>query len=62
MKIAHISDLHIYSEYLPQNLNKTELLIREAIQNGIDHLVITGDISHCSLPMDYHIFRELMIK
>ncbi|MBN2424699.1 MAG: metallophosphoesterase [Calditrichaceae bacterium] len=62
MKIAHISDLHICSEYLPQNLDKTEFLIRMALQKNIDHLVITGDISHRSLPMDYHMFRELLIK
>ncbi len=62
MKIAHLSDLHICTEFKPENTAKAEFLIRQSAENDIDHLVITGDISNRSQPMDYHVFRELLIK
>jgi 3',5'-cyclic AMP phosphodiesterase CpdA len=62
MKIAHISDLHICANYLKQNITRTETLLKKAKSEAVDHLIVTGDISHTSQPIDYHIFRELLLK
>lgn len=62
MKIAHLSDLHICAKNRPENIERTETLLETALENGMDHLVITGDISHNSQPLDFHILRDLLKK
>jgi 3',5'-cyclic AMP phosphodiesterase CpdA len=60
MKIAHISDLHLSTKYRPENIRKADKLIAHAVKNGIDHLVITGDISHLGETKDYEILRKIL--
>ncbi len=62
MRIAHLSDLHICAEHKSENILYTERLIEAALDRGMDHLVITGDISHNAQPLDFHILRDLLKK
>jgi 3',5'-cyclic AMP phosphodiesterase CpdA len=62
MKIAHLSDLHIYSQHRPKNLLYTELLIEFALDQNIDHLVITGDLTHNSNARDFQALRKTFEK
>jgi 3',5'-cyclic AMP phosphodiesterase CpdA len=60
MKIAHLSDLHLSTRYKQENIGRTDKVIEEAIRSGIDHLVITGDISHLGEVEDYKILRKIL--
>ena len=60
MRIAHISDLHICTKFKRQNILNTIKLIRHALDNGAEHLVITGDISDNANDADFAIFRDIL--
>jgi len=45
MKIAHISDLHLNMFYKDSNLQKIKYLLKYAIAQKPDHIVITGDLT-----------------
>jgi 3',5'-cyclic-AMP phosphodiesterase len=62
MLIAHLSDLHICDKFKEENSEKTERIIERAVENGIDHLVITGDISDNADPKDYNTLRNILAK
>ena len=59
MKIAHLSDVHICQKSRPKNLERTKLLLDYALQQGVDHIVITGDIVHLGEVEDYIALRNL---
>jgi 3',5'-cyclic AMP phosphodiesterase CpdA len=42
-RIAHISDLHISAEHRRTNIRRTKTILRYCVNQGFDHLVITGD-------------------
>ncbi len=58
MKIAHISDLHIFTNHRPENLHNTKQLLEHALRQNVDHFVITGDISHNSDAEDFSMLRK----
>jgi 3',5'-cyclic AMP phosphodiesterase CpdA len=60
MKIAHLSDLHICQKSRPKNLERARLLIDYALQQSVDHFVITGDIIHLNEGEDLVAFRNLL--
>lgn len=60
MKIAHLSDLHICQKSRPKNLERARLLIGYALEQGVDHFVITGDIIHLNQEEDLVAFRNLL--
>ena len=60
MKIAHISDLHLSRIFKRHNIRKTKRLIKYCIEQGFDHLVITGDISDNSEEKDFSILRNIL--
>lgn len=60
IKIAHLSDLHLCKKYKPQNIVKTEKLIKYALEQNVEHFVITGDISDNSNENDYLILRKIL--
>lgn len=59
MKIAHLSDLHISYRNRPMNLKFARRLIEYALEEGVDHFVITGDITHFGEPDDFIALRKL---
>jgi 3',5'-cyclic AMP phosphodiesterase CpdA len=62
MKIAHLSDLHVHSEHRPKNLLYTHRLIDYALKEDVDHLVITGDLTHNAEARDFKILRRTFEK
>lgn len=60
MKIVHVSDLHLDKDFKRTNIRKVETLLKFLSFRDIDHLVITGDISHNVKMDDYIIFRDLL--
>ncbi|MCF8259954.1 MAG: metallophosphoesterase [Melioribacteraceae bacterium] len=60
MKIAHISDLHFNSLYKKYNISQTEKLLALAVENEVDHVVITGDISDNAEEKDFRTFRRML--
>ncbi|MBN2365270.1 MAG: metallophosphoesterase [Calditrichaeota bacterium] len=62
MKIAHLSDLHINSDHRPLNISYTEKLIEQAIQESVDHIIITGDLTHNASDRDFDTLRQIFEK
>lgn len=62
MRILHLTDLHINPDYNRINIDKTESIIARALDYNIDHLAITGDISHDGDKESFFIFREILKK
>ncbi|MEJ5352358.1 MAG: metallophosphoesterase [Melioribacteraceae bacterium] len=60
IKLAHISDLHLCKDYKKQNIHRFNQLIKLAVEENIDHLIITGDISDNSNENDYLILRKIL--
>ncbi|MGB8318439.1 MAG: metallophosphoesterase [Ignavibacteriaceae bacterium] len=60
MKIAHLSDLHFTTFFRKDNLEKIEYLLKYALRNKFDHLVISGDLTHNADPEDFEILRDLL--
>ena len=59
LSIAHISDLHINPQFKKANILRTRLLLRRLAQLGVDHVIVTGDVTSGALPEDYATAREL---
>ncbi|MFA3784067.1 metallophosphoesterase [Melioribacteraceae bacterium 4301-Me] len=62
MKIAHISDLHLSNTFKEKNRFITQRLIEDALENGAEHFVVTGDIADNAQESDFLIFREILEK
>ncbi len=62
MRIAHISDLHLNTFFKNSNLKQIKFLIRYALEQKFDHLVITGDLVDNADPKDFEILRNLFRK
>lgn len=60
MKIVHVSDLHFDKDFKRNNIIKFERLLKFLNKTNIDHLVITGDISHGRRKEDYLILKDLL--
>jgi len=62
MTIAHISDLHINSQYRYANVLRTRQILDKINQLGADHVVVTGDITSGALPEDFATARDLFAE
>lgn len=60
MKLIHISDLHINSAIADSNIEKTIFLLKSAIKTGVDHILISGDITDNGTEKDFDIFRKIL--
>ena len=60
MKIAHISDLHLCGKFKRDNIVKTKKLIIHALEQGVDHFVITGDISDNAQEKDFLSLKKIL--
>jgi len=50
MTFAHLSDLHINDKYYPERSELLHDTLRQCRDRSVDHLVITGDLSHLGRP------------
>lgn len=63
MRIVHISDLHLSSmPHKKNNYTKTKKIIEQAMENGAQHFVFTGDISDNADEKDFKLLRNLLSK
>ncbi|MBN2007823.1 metallophosphoesterase [candidate division KSB1 bacterium] len=59
MKIAHLSDLHISPRSRPENSDYTRRLLNYALEEGVDHIVVTGDLTDLATPDDFLEARKI---
>ncbi len=59
-RIAHISDTHISPEYDRHNIVKLKRLLAHVVDEGFDHVVITGDITGHGEESAYRSIRRLL--
>lgn len=62
MRIIHLSDLHLNPIYNKAYIEKTEAALFHALNNGFDHLVVTGDITHNADEESFLLFRNMLKK
>ena len=62
MKIIHISDLHLNTEYKLSNNEKCTRALEFIVDSGFDHLVISGDITENSERSSYELARKMFRK
>ncbi len=60
MRIAHISDLHLSSFHSRSNIRRTKDLLDRIDREGVDHVVITGDIAGDARREDFLVARKLL--
>jgi len=60
MRIAHLSDLHLCSNYKKSNIVLIKELIEHALNNGAQHFVFTGDITDNAEEKEFLSFREIL--
>ncbi len=57
--IAHISDPHLSRRYYREHIKSLKILLRNILEAGCDHVVISGDIVSTADPDDYFLAREI---
>ena len=62
MKIAHLTDLHVSRKSRPHNLFYTRKLLEYGLEEGVDHFVITGDLTDLGEPDDFYSLRKLFAE
>jgi len=58
-KLVHISDPHLSRQYYREHIKSFKLLLKSAIEDGADHIVITGDIVSTADQNDFYLAREI---
>ncbi len=59
-RVAHISDTHISPEYHRTNIFRLKRLLELAVDDGYDHIAITGDITANAEESGYRSVRRLL--
>ncbi len=62
MRIAHLSDFHFTTFFKKSNLDVIHYLLKYAVRNNADHIVITGDLTDNADHTDFLILRRLFEK
>ncbi len=57
--IAHLSDLHLSAEHKRNHIRRTRRALDHIHALGVDHLVVTGDITADGSPADLRIARSV---
>jgi Icc protein len=58
--IAHISDPHLSRQFYREHIKSFKILLRTILDQGCDHLIITGDIVSTGDPNDYYLARTIL--
>lgn len=61
MKIAHISDLHLNTYYSNSYLREIRSLLKYCNDEGVNHLIITGDLTDNASEVNLNILRKSLI-
>lgn len=62
MKIIHISDLHISSEIKQSNFDRAMKVLSQIVDEGFDHLIISGDITENADVTSFALVRKTFKK
>jgi 3',5'-cyclic AMP phosphodiesterase CpdA len=62
MRFIHFSDLHLNGLYKRNNVKKFKSALKSALENGFDHLVITGDLADNAEEKEFMILRNILHK
>lgn len=57
--IAHISDPHLSRRYYREHIKSLKMVLRAILEDGCDHIVISGDLVSTSDPDDFYLAREV---
>lgn len=57
MRLAHLSDLHLGER--PEHEASARALVQSLQREGVDHVVVTGDITHSGHVDEYALWREV---
>lgn len=55
--LAHLSDLHLGER--PENVEAARALVRSVLDEAIDHVVVTGDVTHAGTIAEYELWLEV---
>ena len=58
--IAHLSDLHLSAVHKRSHIRRTRRALDHINALGVDHVVITGDITADGTPEDYRVARSVL--
>jgi len=53
-RLAHLSDLHLGS-----STERAEALVKKLLRDDLEHVVVTGDITHEGAHAEYALFRDV---
>jgi 3',5'-cyclic AMP phosphodiesterase CpdA len=56
-RLAHLSDLHLGER--PEHVPSARALVRSLLEENVDHVVVTGDITHSGTIAEYELWLEL---
>jgi 3',5'-cyclic-AMP phosphodiesterase len=59
-RIAHISDPHISRQHYREHIKSFKMLLRAILNEGVDHIIISGDIVSTGNEDDYFLAREIL--
>jgi len=59
-QIAHISDPHISRQFYREHIKSFKMLLRTIVEEGADHIVISGDIVSTAEKEDFVLAREIL--
>ncbi len=58
-RIAHLSDPHLSRQYYREHIKSLKILLRAILEEGVDHIVISGDIISTADANDFYLAREV---
>ena len=61
-RIAHISDPHLSRQYYREHIKSLKIVLRSVLEEGVDHIVVSGDIVSTADPDDFYLAREIFAK
>ena len=59
-KIAHISDPHLSRQHYREHIKSFKMLLRSMLNEGADHIIISGDLVSTGNEDDYFLTREIL--
>lgn len=57
LRLAHVSDLHLGER--PEHVRVARTLVRSLVEEAVDHVVVTGDVTHSGTIAEYEQWLEI---
>ncbi len=61
-QIAHISDPHLSRQHYREHIKSFKMLLRSMLNEGADHIIVSGDIVSTADEDDYYLAREILLN